>query len=134
MLFQESPLGCFFLSVVIVAYLTWLIVLFYVINVLDLHRFSLSLRFTLSVFRCFILSGILMFCCLFLLHLECYGSEIGFFTLRHFLPYTPSHIGACFVTTSFSQGFLGSQQFFPEGYRASHYGLKHRSHLSVWIT
>ena len=47
---------------------------------------------------------------------ECYGFERAFFTLRHFLPCTPS---CCF------QGFPGSRQFILKVSRASCWSSKH---------
>ena len=38
---------------------------------------------------------------------------------------TTHHAKQDVAPTCFSQGFTGSWQFFLEGYRASHYGLKH---------
>ena len=60
------------------------------------------------------------------LYRECYGFERAFFTLRRFLPYTPS----CWF-----QGFRGSRQFNLKVSRASCWSSRHSpGRLLVWIT
>ena len=57
------------------------------------------------------------------------------FTLRRFLPYTPSqHLAQRDVApTCFYQGFPMSQQFFLESYRTSLWSSKHRPSPSSFL-
>ena len=91
-----------------------------------------------SIFHVFISSMFLFLQMLLLLivrtsfmccYRECYGFERTFFTLMHFLPYTPSqHL----AQPAFIKASLGWQFSF-EGCRVSHWRLKHRLNPSVCL-
>ena len=110
------------------------IALFHLNNFLGPNGHSIALSFTLTAFYCF--CQVFYFVLLLLYH-ECYHEcltecilplLLRFFTLHPFPTF-----GASTATTSLYQGIGGSQQFFLEGYRASHCGSKHRPGPSICL-
>ena len=118
-LFISSTLG-FFITVSSDVFISRLI-LTIVFRMLSFHQ--LSLPWLCQVLR------------FMLLYRECYGFERTFFTLRRFLPYSPSrHLAQRDVAPAcIYQGFPESRQFFLEGCRTSDWVSKHRPSPSVCL-
>ena len=150
----------------------WFLLLFFGCFCCWLHLFISSNFFTLTVFfvRYFVFVWLNLFISptLFtltvryfifvLLYRECYAFERAFFTLRRFLPYTPSphlpqyrefyrferaffssktfsslHCFPTFSTTCFNQGFPGSQQFLKAAGSPTEVRNTNPIHLFGWI-
>ena len=107
-----------------------LIALFHLNNFLGPNGHSIALSFTLAAFYCF--CQVFYFALLLLYH-ECLTECILPLLLRFFTLYPFTTFGASTATTSLYQGIGGSQQFFLEGYRASHCGSKHRPGPSICL-